>query len=88
MLVDQQAGRLAHSDKVLMCGTIKGLTTDWILETCSHAPPVLFLAGVRSGAVFFFLFFFPAVDCLLVNTALQWCEKADVWGEIFGGITH
>lgn len=32
MLADQQAGRLARSDKVLMCGTIKGRTTDCILE--------------------------------------------------------
>lgn len=38
MLVDQQAGRLARSDKVLMCGTIKGLTTDWMLEANSHTP--------------------------------------------------
>lgn len=32
MLVDQQAGRLARSDKVLMCGSIKEWTTDCILE--------------------------------------------------------
>lgn len=29
LLVDQQAGKLARSNKALMCGTIKGLTTDW-----------------------------------------------------------
>lgn len=35
MLVDQQAGKLAHSDQAVMCSTIKGLTTDWSLLSCS-----------------------------------------------------
>lgn len=56
-LVDQQAGWLAHSDKVLMCGTIKGLTTDSILEAyfrgTSHTLLVLFLAVKLSEAVIF-----------------------------------
>lgn len=47
MLVDQQAGRLARSDKVLMCGDIKGWTTDCILEAyfrgATRTPLVLFL---------------------------------------------
>ena len=78
-LVGGPAGRLARNDKVFMCGTIKGLTTDWILEAyfrgTSHMLRMLFLAINFSAAVFL------GVDCLLVNTALWWCEKANVWGK-------
>lgn len=79
MLVDQQAGRLARSDKALMCGTIKRLTTDSILEAyfreTSHLLLVLLLAVKLSGAVFL------GLDCLSLNAVWRWCEKANVWGE-------
>lgn len=79
MLVDQRAGRLAHSDKVLMCGTIKGLTTDWILEAYSHMLLVFFLARKCSRAVF---------SCVDINVFLLTlhCDgvKRPMYGE--GGI--
>lgn len=41
LLVDQQAGKLAHSDEAVMCSTINGLATDWSVLSC--APAGLFL---------------------------------------------
>lgn len=51
MLADQQAGRLARSDKVLMCGAIKGRTTDCILEADPLEGPLV-PDRKLSGAVF------------------------------------